>query len=297
MIAFQKIDDEFAQEIPVVLRSVKITSERVGQATWSFRVLPRSDARCLLTLQERWLIFEAPLPDLLRRAVADTSHHWQLLQWNGRLSGGVKFALAPGKALPQLRAEVPLKCTSALKRWIPFVHQGFKQVFERTRKGRKIASRTGRLKPADSGEVTVNPDLRELCIKTGWNLAQRRSGEIFVELDVPGEFYQARVSKTGTNIIRVSVPMITAQLLSHSSKKAMALLLLRACRDVRMARASIGKDSQGSPKTRFEAILPCPISVEELHESFSALSVACRLCGREARALKHDPIADAYLAL
>ena len=298
MITTVTTANEHIQDVTAALRRLDPASEQENPASWRFRVFGRASAQCLLRLEDDWLIFEAPLPNDSKISVTDTRQLWRLLRRNGRLRGGIKFALAQGKLLPQLRAEIPMKCASALERWIPFVHEGFKQLCRVARSNnRKPVGLSGKHSPKNPSTGVVGSELGELCAKTGWKLAKRRSGDIFVELDVPGEFYQAKVWKASDNVVSVAVPLVTMQSLSQQSRRSMSLLLLSACRDVRMARAVIEEYSQNLSEIRFEAMLPSQAAASELNEVFSALSVACRLCGTEVRLLKHESVADTYLTI
>jgi hypothetical protein len=66
---------------------------------------------------------------------------------------------------------------------------------------------------------------------------------------------------------------------------------------VRLARAT-AEERAGRTAVRFEVVFVSPPCAAEMAHALSALSVACRLCGREAKVLQQDEgAAEEYLAL
>ena len=138
-------------------------------------------------------------------------------------------------------------------------------------------------------------ELAAQCRESGWTFAER-SGKLVVDLEVPDAFQQAAVEPKAQRGVAVSVDVTASgEPLAMPCQEALALLLLRACGVVRMVRAAV-EDVGSGTAARFEVLFSDTPCSAELAHAFSALSVACRIAGREAAILQHDEIvARAYL--
>ncbi|MGB9620701.1 MAG: hypothetical protein ACPL7K_09835, partial [Armatimonadota bacterium] len=160
-----------------------------------------------------------------------------------------------------------------------------------------LSSHTGgRSETADVADPAGSElDLAGLCREAGWE-AIERAGGVSVPLDVPGQAYFALV-RNGRRVL-AEVPLLSLDGLSERSVVAVSVLLLTASWFVCVARPGIAVDADSVRKyARFEVAFDAVPSAEELDKALQALSVACRLCGREVRALQDADIADAYLAV
>ena len=80
-------------------------------------------------------------------------------------------------------------------------------------------------------------------------------------------------------------------------RQALAVALLTICGIIRMARAT-ARENDGQAAARFEVVFSnAPCSGELVH-ALAALSVACRLCGKEVKVLQEEEeVAREYLAV
>lgn len=219
-------------------------------------------------LDGEWLVLTSPVA----AAVAPRD----LLAWNAALPGLVKFALSAEGAV-QIRAEIPVDEDSGAL--IRATRGGFDAA---------LAMLGGeRLIPV---LADVQPDLARLCEEAGWKATPRGDAACVVELECPGAFHQATVAAHGAGVRAfVSLPKCDESVAIH-------LLLLTAGGAVRMARPTI-ESSEGRVNAAFEVSFPTVPAAAHLAHALAALSVACRLCAEELRALQDPDVAREFLAL
>ena len=113
-------------------------------------------------------------------------------------------------------------------------------------------------------------------------------------LDASGDFWQALVERRPDGI-RVAAPVGALAMASDEVRNSIAVLLLTLNGVLRFARAA-GEEQKGQVAAHLEALLPHFPSAEELGHALAALSVGCRLCGREVEVLQNDlVVAREYL--
>lgn len=295
-------------EAHIVGESLQHSAARVEQVAhdrWQLCLGTDVDLQATARLDEGWLLFDAPLPG----SPLHTQRIWDLLRWNTTLLGGAKFAVSarsdhigppdgpPSEAaLLRVRAELPLGRDIDLRTRIGETCSGLESAGARLLRGPTAIAVPWRDKQGNGAGGT---DLRRLCSEAGWPFTERSDGRLAVDLDIPGGFHQAIVEETmsGAHLLRVSVglgagntsPALLSQL-------ALGVFLLRANAVVRMARA-VAEAVDGRMTTRFEVEFAHAPGAEELGHALAALSVACRLCGREANVLAQDEaVAGAYLS-
>ena len=138
--------------------------------------------------------------------------------------------------------------------------------------------------------------LRELLADTGWQSVEHAGGNLMVDLDSGSDFRQALVEAGPDGRLRASVELARWESHVPSSRDAMAVLLLTASSVVRMVRpVAVIRDDRIT--ARFEFWLVSNAGSALLGRGLAALSVACRLCSREAAILNNERIAERYLAV
>jgi hypothetical protein len=97
------------------------------------------------------------------------------------------------------------------------------------------------------------------------------------------------------NGLELSVELVRANAAAEMSRQALAVFLLTVSGALRMARgyamAADGQESYG-----FQVCLPAAPAAEEIDHALAALSIAYRMCAREADVLLNDAAARCYLA-
>jgi hypothetical protein len=281
-----------AHDLAVVegLAKRAVSVARVAPGSWSFELANGARFGANARLDDEWLLLDAPLHPAWPP--------WQaveLLADNARLPGGARFAVRAADGAVHVRAEVPIDAGVDLARRVVDVCAGFaaaKTIVTRA-PGAIVAETDGGL-----GSDGADLDLPALCRETGWPFHERAPGRLVVDLDVGEGVRQAAVEAWPGGGVSVGVPIASAladddRPASPSCRDALALLLLRTCGTVRMARATAAPDGR---EARFEVAFASEPAVAELAHAFAALSVACRVTVREAAVLRHDDaVARLYL--
>jgi hypothetical protein len=300
-----------AQHVVDITRTLERSAARVEEHRrdrWSFLLSDGAGLRATAVIDDGWLLLDGPLPE--SRDMDHDSRFWQLLQWNATLPGGAKFAVLAAGPEVHVRAELPLDDDVNLPRRVVQVCAGLNtaaaRLAHREALGSPLSPREGHGEGAqwiggkNSGPPNPHPagyefvpDLAEQCRASGWTLAERAGG-LVVELDDPGSFRQAIVEAKAGHGTAVRVDVATnSEAPATPCREALALLLLRTSGIVRMVRATGQRDGSAA---RVEVLFTDPPCASELAHAFSALSVACRIAGREAAVLQHDErVASEYL--
>lgn len=272
---------------------------QIAHECWAFMLSNGADIQATAQIDDGWVSVDASQG---LSSMAQAASAWALLQWNGALAGGAKFALHPKQPGPRLRADLPLDEDINLTRRLSQACAGLRAartLHSAGGNGREAASPTDILISDDPGE-TAPADLPALCRQTQWDFIEREPGRLVVDLDVSGRFQQA-IIETGTDRrVVASVPIIDAaraggETPSPTRRQALSLLLLRTCGIVRMVRAA-AQMGDGATAARFEVAFGDTPCAAELTHGLAALSVACRLASREAAVLERDEaMARAYV--
>lgn len=283
------------QLITTALAGSVSSLKEVDTGRWHFALVNGAVLRGSAAMDEAWLTLEADLPEAGRPL-----NLWRMLGRNAQAGGGAKFIYVPDRAVARrgevrLRAEIPLDAGAALAERIRLACQGCKQAHEaRPRPGRAAEVDAATSAPAD--DAPAGEDLGELCSQAGWEHRQRASGRVSVALPVGTESYHAILDRTPAGALRAAVELGTVAKPSRPTRQALGLLLLTAGGLVRMVRPAA--ETEGSAaRLSFEMVFDLPPSAGELSHALAALSVACRLCGREARVLEDQAVAAEYLSV
>lgn len=148
---------------------------------------------------------------------------------------------------------------------------------------------------ADAMDLLFDPArLVQLCAEAGWPATVREHGLAMVELDAGHARYHARLEPAGPGGLRATVDLCDVSGCSPVSRSAIAALLLATSAAVpRVNRASVALDA--AEWVGLTALCADAVAPEALDRALSALTVACRMAGREAQALQHEAIALEYL--
>ena len=225
-----------------------------------------------ITRAGEWLHRDAPVP------LALTSE--QMLALNADLPAPAKLVLAPNGE-PLLRHDRPIDPDCDLEELNRAASETFERALVRLH-GTNIATSV-------AGDAPPLATIAELCGEAGWQ-AVVRAARVTVDLDC-AEYFQAELTPLGGGLaIRVEVAQLGAA--GPEGVEAARVLLLRAGGLVRFARPVV---SAGA--ARFEVLFSTQPTALEIGDALSALSIACRLAGRETALLAGaETIAREYLA-
>ncbi len=272
---------------------------QIAHECWAFMLSNGDDIQAAAQIDDGWVSVDASQG---LSSMTQAGSAWTLLQWNGALTGGAKFALHPEQPGLRLRAELPLDDDIDLTRRLLQACAGLQDA-------RALHSAGGNGHQADlppdiliSDELAdaAAADLPALCRQTQWAFIEREPGRLVVDLHVPGRFQQATIEARTDRCVVASVPIVDAvaaggETQSPTRRQALSLLLLRTCGIVRMVRAA-AQMGDGATAARFEVAFGDAPCAAELAHGLAALSVACRLASREAAVLQRDEaMARAYV--
>jgi hypothetical protein len=281
-----------------VYDSLQLHADAIDQvASGEWQLLLHRNGDLLVTaraLGEAWLALSAPLPSL-HVASLPCDELWTLLEWNGTLPGGVRFAVLPGARIVHLQAEIPTDHEAILSARVVEACAGFHAAWAKVHGNKEEQAETLNTCFAPTPDKTC--DLPSLCREAEWPFIERSDGRVTVALDVPHETFSATLTRRRDESVRLSVELVQAETLPYPCRQALGLMLLTAGGVVRMARPVFEQSADG-PVVRFEVKFASPPTATEFAHALSALSVAVRLCGREIQVLRQDEkIAKEYLTL
>jgi hypothetical protein len=219
---------------------------------------------------------------------ACTSSLERALFGNDSLAGGVKFALDAKSHGLDMRADIAVVDEAQLHRRIQCALDGFHH-------GVQI------LKPVESDGVPVAElgaeasvaGVAELLRESAWTCTERGPGDLSVELDAES-LPPARIHAAGAGLA-VNVELARLNATTGAARQSLAVFLLTATGALRLVRA-YGVQRGEQEIFGLQVGVPSAPVMEEIDHSLAALSLAYRVCAREANLLLNEAAARCYLA-
>jgi hypothetical protein len=207
---------------------------------------------------------------------------------NDSLAGGVKFALDAKSHRLDMRADIAVVDEAQLCRRIRCALDGFHH-------GVRI------LKPVESDGVPVAEHgaegsvagVAELLRESAWTCTERGPGDLSVELDAES-LPPARIHAAGAGLA-VNVELARLNATTGAARQSLAVFLLTATGALRLVRA-YGVQRGEQEIFGLQVGVPSAPVMEEIDHSLAALSLAYRVCAREANLLLNETAARCYLA-
>lgn len=289
--------NELSRTVADALSDSRLIARRSGDDCWELALRGDPSLEVAARLEPDWLLLETSCANTSPQDL-NTDQLQRLLVHNRQLVGGAKFALVARPALLQVRAECFLdEGRSDVGRWIDRACAGLGQAIGLLHETVAIGAQAdpGAAMPAGTVSLTEGlPELEAACQSAAWPMSKRGDGRLLVQLDVTDAFCQATAERRPEGEVCLSVDLPCCLSESGPSRRATSLLLLAACRAVRMARATISpsKDTFG-----WEARVGPNPTANQFQCALGALSVACQMSVHEAEALQEEPIAKRYLRL
>ena len=276
--------------------AASINQSRHGR--WELELVNGKFVSAAATLLDGWLSIDAPVSDRIDRADL-----WRLLTLNASLVGPSKFVLMPDRRSVHVRSDISIaeeddefevdgvsNPATRVQEACVGIKSALAHFHDEKRSDKHKSKRS-----SDNQEAAKPEHLRRVCEDTDWKFTERSTGKFVIDLEAQGGFFQAIVEQRSRGA-HVSAGIARWDALAESSRHALAVLLLRAGALVRMARPAIEED-ETQIDARFEVAFSELPRAFELGHALSALSVACSLCGREARAVQDENIAKEYLTI
>ena len=272
--------------------------EHARRRRWGFALANGKAIGFTADIDDEWVVLQAHLDGAA--GDVDTRNLWDLLCLNARLDGSAKFVLQNDLRSLGLRAEIPVDEDGedmVLPRRLHETCKAFEKALAWLHAETESRPLQDSLAGSGAGGATSDGiDLRALCEQTHWPLNQREDGSMAFDLQARTGFQQALVRSGPQERVSVFADLAECSVLPVVSRQAISLMLLRASRLVRGARA-VGQVRDNGAVIRFETVFPSRPTARELQHALAALAVANDLCGSETVALQDEGIAEGYLRL
>lgn len=273
--------------LATALEQIAPRAKPLGPLAWELPSTNGAAARARVRQDGDWVLVTESLSNGVSKR-----DPWDLLIANGQLPGSTKLAYPQDEQGVELRVELPIADGGSVAARLRRALASFDEAKTSLRaNGKEGAQRVKGLEGADHPQ---GKRLAHLCVEAGWPFHERAASKLVVDLETGSGFHQARLEPALHGSVCASVELADCTEYSEESRRSLGILLLSACGALRYARASVA--TNGEPKAFFEVWFETEPSVIELGHALSALSVACRQFGREARALADQDLASKFLA-
>lgn len=264
----------------------KYSAELQSIGPWRWRCVVQNGAALPLmaSLEEGFLQITAQ-PEAEHNSVGDME---LALRINGALTGGVKFTLNANSRSLHLRTDIALVEEARFLNRVHWAIEGFHAGLGRLECCEPFEESSG-VASTSSSAVRVGEILRD----TSWSCTERGPGEFSVDLhqDAP---HPARITANVHGVV-LSVDMVRCDPVNDATKQALDIYLLTASSAMRMAHAHAA-EVDGARTFGMQVSLPPDPATEEIEHALAALSLAHRMCAREANVLLDPAAARCYLA-
>jgi hypothetical protein len=288
-----------AQAITRALGALTETLANGPRRNWQF--VPENGAKVDVRarLVDPWFELTASAPT----TPLPLSRAWSLLHHNAVLSGAVRMALAPDAGEAHVRGEIcmeddgPTDLDTRIRTLCDDAQAAFHGLHDCAQLGRTdpdadppaVADTAAADRPRDGHRLV------QFCTEAGWPFVERAAGRVEVCIECGPVVYQAQLELTPDGALCAVADLVDASALTSTTRAATALLLLNTSALVRSVKA-VAVRRDGVDRAGLAAACERPRSGADLDRALSALTVACSLAGREAQALRHEPLAREYLA-
>jgi hypothetical protein len=263
----------------------KCTHEMTLERPWRWRCVVQNGTRLPVaaTLDDSFLHLDCR-PDVARKTACTNE---QAIMSNRTLGGGVKLALNGADIAFHMTADILVRDEKQLLerfRWaLDGLHYGYGLLKHPT-------SHDG---PAKEHHISGGTNLLELMRDSHWRLTERGPNEFSTELESQSSPL-ARL-RASNREVALTTAFVRATTVPDCSRKAIALFLLTASSSLRLVRA-FGSEADGAWTCGLMVSLPAVPAMEEIEHGLAALSIAHRMCAREAVLLLDEAAALSYLA-
>ena len=205
---------------------------------------------------------------------------------NKTLAGGVKLAMNSSISGLHLRTDIVIVEEQAIAR-AAGVGAG------RLSRWKSLLLSSDLLNEQAKPQTAADADLDELLRESPWPCTKRGPKNYSVELDAQAA-PPAGIRINGSNL-ELSVELLRCVAPANASRHALALFLLTATSALRMVRAYAAQ-AEYQECFGLQVSLPSSAASAEIDHALAALSIAYRMCAREAAVLLQAAAADHYLA-
>jgi hypothetical protein len=282
--------EETERRMEELLAELSHGARRTGRGAWRLSLRNGGPVRARAVLRGRWLVIESPTR---KRADHDPA---SFLRAHALLPGATRAVLPRGEKNVLLTAEVPAAVGIDCRPWIAEALLGltrYSDALDGVREGNAERPAPSPL-PAppceEAGDTSLDGPLEE----AGWPFEKRSHGSLSVDLGVPHGAFRALVRRDERGV-RLASRVARLGPVDDGSERALALFLLRAFAEIRLARPVLERGKGGETSVSFETRLHASPSSIETDHAVRALVVAARACGKEVSLFQSKRFASAYL--
>ena len=205
---------------------------------------------------------------------------------NKTLAGGVKLAMNSSTSGFHLRTDIVIVDERQLLDRLEWALEGFHE-------GNRLLLSTDIPNESAKPQTAPDTDLDELLRESPWSCTKRGPNNYSVELNAQAA-PPAGILISGSNL-ELSVELLRCGAPADASRRALALFLLTATSALRMVRAYAAR-AENQESYGLQVSLPSSAASAEIDHALAALSIAYRMCAREAAVLLQAAAAHHYLA-
>lgn len=287
-----------------------------GRGRWKVSLSNGARLQVDAALDEEWCDLNAAIPGMTKQSGTARKDLWGLLSRNREMPPGVRVVLPPGERNPRLDAEIAIDGDDVPEAALTRRLQGLKTAAGILRRkprpegveksGRPenagAVEKSGRSEYAASAGNAEGPDeaamtrLADLLADAGWEPTASVPNRIAVKLDAPGKACYAHATLADWGGARFAIDFDDIdgrQEQSDATRAAAAMLVLRVAAAVRLARPF--RTTGENPVVGFEVVGSTAPTATWCENALCSLSMACRLCAAEARAVRNQSVAMEYL--
>jgi len=266
--------------------------EQIGDRSWMLAVANGSRVRIAASVDDPFLLFDAPAPTA---SSSDQAPQW--LRWNTTLAGNAKFALVPRPWHLSLRTEMPIdddaNMSARIAETVRGLHQACQLLAAKGPSSADLLTACTTASADDSGHFEAS--LFALLRETGWSFQERADGAAAVELALRGGPCRVLMEENATGL-RAAVEFLRVDSLAANSRLAIAALLLGVSGTLRLARP-YAVDAEDQFTCGFEVRFAGATTAGELEHALEALAVACWACKEEVHSLLDNSVAETFMAI
>jgi hypothetical protein len=262
----------------------KCAQEMEPAGPWRWRCVMQNGTRMnIAAAMEDGFLQLICLPDAIRKATLAIE---DAVLCNKSLAGGVKLAMNSSTTGLHLRTDIVIVEERQLIERLEWALEGFHE-------GNLLLHSTDFLDEQAKPQIAADADLDELLRESPWSCTKRGPNNYSVELDAQAA-PPAGIRINGSNL-ELSVELLRCGAPADASRHALALFLLTATSALRMVRAyAVRAENQES--YGLQVSLQSSAASAEIDHALAALSIAYRMCAREAAVLLQAAAAHHYLA-
>jgi hypothetical protein len=277
---------KFANEIAATAYRVlnKCAQEMDSAGPWRWRCVMQNGTRMnIAAAMDDGFLQLVCHPDAIRKSALALE---DAILCNKTLAGGVKLALNISSSGLHLRTDIVIVEEQQLHDRLEWALEGFHD-------GNRLLLSSDVLNERARPQTAPDADLDEQLRESSWSCTKRGPNNYSVELDAQAA-PPAGIRINGSNL-ELSVELLRCGEPANASRHALALFLLTATSALRMVRAYAAR-AEDQESYGLQVSLPSSAASAEIDHALAALSIAYRMCAREAAVLLKDAAAVHYLA-